>query len=144
MGGNAREAGESTSPTTLQVTQTRILVVDDSASARNEVLEVLSRTLPALFTTAADGEEGLWKARSSPHDLVITDIHMPKMDGLEFVRQLRKRPSYATVPVLVLTWDATRERLQEGRRAGVSGWLIKPPKPDALVMTVRHALFDRR
>lgn len=96
------------------------------------------------FSEAADGQEALWKARHAPHDLVITDLHMPTMDGLELVRQLRKLPGYATVPVLVLTSDPSRERLKEGRQAGATGWLVKPPKPDALVMTVRHALFIRR
>jgi two-component system chemotaxis response regulator CheY len=96
------------------------------------------------FTEAGDGQEALWKARLAPHDLVITDLHMPTMDGLEFLRQLRKLPGYATVPVLVLTSDPSRERLSESRQAGATGWLIKPLKPDALAMSVRHALLVRR
>ena len=96
------------------------------------------------FSEAADGQEALWKARSTHHDLVITDLYMPTMNGLEFLRQLRALPGYATVPVLVLTSDPSAERLKEGRKAGASGWLVKPPKADALVMTVRHALLNRR
>lgn len=96
------------------------------------------------FSEAGDGHEGLWKAKLAAHDLVITDLHMPTMDGLEFLRQLRKLPGYATVPVLVLTSDPSRERLRESRLAGATGWLIKPPKADALAMTVRHALLVRR
>lgn len=122
---------------------TRILLVDDSAVAREKVREILQKTLPAQFTHASDGQEALWKARAEQHDLVITDLHMPTMDGLTLVKELRKLRNYETVPVLILTADPTRERLREGREAGATGWIIKPPKPDALVMTVRHALLYR-
>jgi len=123
---------------------TRILIVDDSASARDQVRDALSSTMTVQFSEAADGQEALWKARNTPHDLVITDLHMPTMNGMEFLRQLRMLPGYATVPVLVLTSDPSAERLKESRKAGASGWLVKPPKGDALVMTVRHAQFNRR
>ncbi|MEO8184662.1 MAG: response regulator [Deltaproteobacteria bacterium] len=136
-------ADSSTSPSASQL-QTRILLVDDSTAARDHVREALSSTMSIHFSEAVDGREALWKARCTAHDLVITDLHMPTMDGLEFMRQLRKLPGYATVPILVLTADPSRERIKEGRQAGASGWLVKPPKPDALVMTVRHALFNRR
>ncbi len=122
----------------------RILIVDDSPTARDQVRNALSTTMTARFSEAADGQEALWKARATPHDLVITDLHMPKMDGLDLVRQLRKLPGYAKVPVLVLTSDPNAERIKEGRKAGSTGWLVKPTKADALVMTVRHALFSRR
>jgi two-component system, chemotaxis family, chemotaxis protein CheY len=123
---------------------TRILLVDDSSAARDQVRDALSSTMTVQFSEAADGQEALWKARNAPHDLVITDLHMPTMNGLDFLRELRLLPGYATVPVLVLTSDPSLERLKEGRKAGASGWLVKPPKSDALVMTVRHALFNRR
>lgn len=124
--------------------RTRILLVDDSSTARHHVREALSATMATQFTEASEGREALWKAKSSRHDLVITDLHMPTMDGLAFVRQLRELPEYATVPILILTSDPTRERLKEGRKAGASGWLVKPTAPEALVTTVRHALFERR
>jgi two-component system chemotaxis response regulator CheY len=120
------------------------LIVDDSTAAREQVREALSSTMTVRFSEAAGGQEALWRARCAGHDLIITDLHMPTMDGLELLRQLRKLPGYASVPVLVLTADPNRERLKEGRQAGATGWLVKPPKPDALVMAVRHALFNRR
>jgi two-component system, chemotaxis family, chemotaxis protein CheY len=95
------------------------------------------------LSEATDGQEALWKARIMPHDLVITDLHMPTMDGLELIRQLRKLPGYATTPILLVTSDLSRERIKEAHQAGASGWLIKPPRADALVMSVRRALFNR-
>jgi two-component system chemotaxis response regulator CheY len=119
---------------------TRILLVDDSTAAREQVRLALTAAMRIHITEASDGEEGLWRARTGQHDLVITDMHMPSMNGLTFVRRLRELPEYESVPVLLLTSDPTRERLEEGREVGATSWLIKPPKPEALVMTVRHLL----
>lgn len=127
----------------VDASQTRVLLVDDSAVARRQVREALAGCAGMHVTEACEGQEALWKAKSGRFDLVITDVHMPTMDGLAFIRQVRRLPTYATVPILVLTSDLCRERLDEGRAAGATGWLIKPPRADALVMTVRRALFER-
>ena len=119
----------------------RILLVDDSTAARDQVRVVLAAAMSIHFTEASDGEEGLWRARTGEYDLIITDMHMPSMNGLRFVRRLRELPEYESVPVLLLTSDPTRERLEEGRKLGATSWLIKPPKPEALVMTARHRLL---
>jgi two-component system chemotaxis response regulator CheY len=128
----------------VDIARTRVLLVDDSAVARRQVREALASCNGMHVTEACEGQEALWKAKSGRFDLVITDVHMPTMDGLAFIRQVRLLPAYATVPILVLTSDLCRERLDEGRAAGATGWLIKPPRADALVMTVRRALFERR
>jgi two-component system, chemotaxis family, chemotaxis protein CheY len=132
-----------TEPSASQ-TQTRILLVDDSTAAREHVRGALAKAMAIHFSEASDGQEALWKAKLTPHDLVITDMHMPTMDGLALMRQLRQLPGYATVPILVVSSDLSRERIKEGRQAGATGWLVKPPKPDALVLAVRHALVNRR
>ena len=121
------------------VEKAHILVVDDSAASREVLCSTFRR---AGFTTAeaAEGSEGLWRARSRVFDAIVTDIHMPTMDGLEFIRQLRQLPGYAKTPVLVLTSDVSRARFIEGRELGTTAWLVKPPNLASLVAVMRDAL----
>jgi two-component system chemotaxis response regulator CheY len=119
--------------------RSRVLVVDDSPAAR-EVLCTSLRRAGFQTAEAAEGSEGLWRARSTPFDAILTDIHMPTMDGLEFIRQLRGVPGYDRTPVFVLTSDVSRARFVEGRQVGATAWLVKPPNLPALVTAVRDAL----
>jgi two-component system chemotaxis response regulator CheY len=117
----------------------RILVVDDSASSRDVLCSTLRQ---AGFQTAeaTEGSEGLWRARTQTFDAILTDIHMPTMDGLEFIRQLRRLQGYEKTPVFVLTSDVSRTRFAEGRELGTTAWLVKPPNLVALVAVVKDAL----
>lgn len=117
----------------------RILVVDDSPGARERVCSTL-RDAGYQTLEACEGSEGLWRARTQEFDAVLTDIHMPTMDGLEFIRQLRQLRGYDRTPVFVLTSDVTRACLAEGREAGATAWLVKPPAAAALLRAVRDAL----
>ncbi len=120
--------------------QLSILLVDDSAAARRHVLDALEGAIPAQFTQASDGAAGLKHAQAHSYDLVITDLNMPELDGVAMATELRKMRGYVNVPILILTSDPTRERLRDGRAVGITGWLIKPPKPEVLLTTVKHAL----
>jgi two-component system chemotaxis response regulator CheY len=124
---------------TIPLTKSRVLVVDDSAASR-EVLCATLRQAGFHPTEATEGSEALWRARSSMFDAVLTDIHMPTMDGLELIRELRRLPGYAKTPVFVLTSDVSRSRFAEGRELGATAWLVKPPNLLALVTAVREAL----
>lgn len=126
-------------PSVAPIGRTRILVVDDSATSR-EVLCTTLRRAGFQTTEANEGSEGLWRARSTVFDAILTDIHMPTMDGLEFIRQLRRLPGYDKTPVFVLTSDVSRARFAEGRQVGATAWLVKPPNLMALVTAVRDAL----
>lgn len=126
-------------PSVAPLGRSRILVVDDSASSR-EMLCTTLRRAGFQTTEATEGSEGLWRARSSVFDAILTDIHMPTMDGLEFIRQLRRLPGYDKTPVFVLTSDVSRARFAEGRQVGATAWLVKPPNLMALVTAVRDAL----
>lgn len=126
-----------------KVQDANILVVDDSVTARVQY----SRQLIAAglkVTQVSNGNDALAKAVANKFDLIVTDVHMPNMSGLELIKELRKLPHYLKVPILVLTSDYSRERLKEGRAVGASGWLIKPPQPNALLKTVKKALQSRR
>jgi two-component system chemotaxis response regulator CheY len=87
-------------------------------------------------TQAADGLEALRLAAQHTFDVVITDVNMPNMDGITLVRELRGRPEYKYVPLLVLTTEATAERKMQGKAAGATGWLVKPFNPEKLLSTI--------
>lgn len=91
-------------------------------------------------TQAIDGVDALARAQSGAYDAVITDVHMPNMDGISLIRELRKLPSFRFTPILMLTTEAAPEKKAEGRSAGATGWLVKPFNPEQLVQTVRKVL----
>jgi two-component system chemotaxis response regulator CheY len=118
----------------------KILSVDDSAAMRQMLILTL-KSVGHDVLSAIDGVDGLAKAASGvPVDLVITDIHMPNMNGLTLVRELRRLPGYLAVPVLVLSTEASTEMKQQGRSAGATGWIAKPFDPDRLLATIDKVL----
>jgi two-component system chemotaxis response regulator CheY len=114
---------------------TTILAVDDSAAMR-QMVNIALTGAGYQVTQAADGLEALRIAAQQTFDLVITDVNMPNMDGITLVRELRGRPEYKYVPLLVLTTEATAERKQQGKAAGATGWLVKPFNPEKLLSTI--------
>jgi two-component system, chemotaxis family, chemotaxis protein CheY len=119
-----------------------ILIVDDSALVRSQLRTALEAK-GARVVEAENGYEALWRARENSIDLVIADIHMPVMDGIRLVEELRKRPEHATTPIFILTSDAATSRAEEGKRAGANAWILKPVKPDLLWKAIEKALFGR-
>jgi two-component system chemotaxis response regulator CheY len=117
----------------------RILLVDDSAPARRRLAETLSAN-GFDVSEASEGIEGLYRARATSFDMVITDIHMPAMNGLAFLRELRKLNTYDGTPVIVLTSDISKDRIQEVRQAGGSAWLEKPPNLSTIADLVRSTI----
>lgn len=116
-----------------------ILAADDSESIRQMVAFSLKREGISV-AEAVDGAEALEKARENPFHLVITDLDMPKMNGIELVRELRKLDGYGKTPILLLTTESDAGLKNEARSAGASGWIIKPFRPDQLVATVQKLL----
>jgi two-component system chemotaxis response regulator CheY len=116
-----------------------ILIVDDSALVRSQ-LRGLLEPKGVRVIEAQDGSEGLWRARESKVDLVITDIHMPRMDGIRMIEELRKLPQYAVSPIFVLTSDASNLRAQDGKRAGANAWILKPLIPELLWSAIQKAM----
>jgi len=116
-----------------------ILAVDDSASMR----QMVSFTLKGAghqVTEAADGQEALNKAKSQQFDLIITDVNMPVMDGITFIKNLRGEAKYKFTPMLMLTTESAADKKSEGRAAGATGWIVKPFNPDQLLNTVNKVL----
>ena len=117
----------------------KILAVDDSGSLRQMVVFSL-KAAGYQVVEAVDGQDGLEKARSGSYDLVLTDQNMPRMDGLTLIRNLRGLPSYQSVPILMLTTEASAEMKAKGRAAGANGWLVKPFDPQRLVEVVKKVI----
>lgn len=116
-----------------------VLTVDDSASIRQMVAFTL-KGAGYDVVEAADGEEGLSKARSAQVNLVLTDQNMPKMDGLTLIRQLRALPQYKSAPILMLTTESGDDMKAQGRAAGATGWLVKPFDPQKLIDVVKKVI----
>jgi two-component system chemotaxis response regulator CheY len=119
-----------------------ILIVDDSSLVRSQLRAALEAK-GARVVEAENGSEGLWRARENLVDLVVADIHMPVMDGIRMVEELRKIPEYATTPIFILTSDAASSRAEEGKKAGANAWILKPVKTELLWKAIEKALFGR-
>jgi two-component system chemotaxis response regulator CheY len=119
--------------------QQTILAVDDSASMRQMVRFTLEGA-GYKVVQAADGVEALELARNGPVDLVLTDVNMPRMDGIALVRELRSLDSYKFVPMLVLTTESGQETKLRGKQAGATGWIVKPFNPEQLLATIGRVL----
>ncbi|NLG75566.1 MAG: response regulator [Xanthomonadaceae bacterium] len=116
-----------------------ILAVDDSASMRQMVRYTLEGA-GYKVVQAADGVEALEFAKTSPADLVLTDVNMPRMDGLTLVRELRALADYRFTPMLVLTTESGQDTKQRGKQAGATGWIVKPFNPEQLLATIAKVL----
>ncbi len=113
----------------------RIITVDDAATMRRLVGYTL-RGVGHEVLEAEDGEDALRVLGQQSVDLVITDVNMPKMDGIELVRRLRALPRYQVTPILLLTTESDPEKKQQGKLAGATGWITKPFQPDQLIAAV--------
>jgi two-component system chemotaxis response regulator CheY len=117
----------------------KILAVDDSASMRSMVAFTL-RGAGHDVEEAENGQVAVDTAKTRRFDLVLADVNMPVMDGIQMVRELRGLADYRGVPILMLTTESHPERKQEGKAAGATGWLVKPFDPDQLLATVGRVL----
>ncbi len=113
-----------------------ILIVDDSASMR----QMVSFTLQDAgyeVTTANHGKDALSKIDQKPFKLVITDLNMPEMDGLQLITALRAKPAFRFLPIIMLTTESQDDKKKQGTQAGASAWIVKPFTPEKLIETVK-------
>ncbi|PTN38421.1 response regulator [Desulfonatronum sp. SC1] len=116
----------------------RILTVDDSTSVRQMVSFTL-KDAGYEVVEAVDGKDALTKL-SGTVDMIITDLNMPNMDGIELIRQVRALPNYKFVPIVMLTTESQAEKKQAGKEVGATGWIVKPFKPDQLLAVVKKVV----
>jgi len=112
-----------------------ILTVDDSVSIR-QMISFTLRGAGYEVTEAVDGQDALDKSQRETFNLVLTDINMPRMDGLELLEKLRGLTPYKTIPILMLTTESCSEMKAKGRAAGATGWLVKPFNPKSLLEVI--------
>ena len=112
----------------------RILIVDDSASVRQVAGMALTRAGYEVVE-AVDGEDGVSKLTGKLH-LIISDVNMPRLDGIGFLKAVKANSSYKFTPVIMLTTESGEDKKNEGRAAGAKAWIIKPFQPQTLIDAV--------
>jgi two-component system chemotaxis response regulator CheY len=118
----------------------KVLIVDDSTMLRDMLNYALNEGGYSDITEAVDGVDALEKVNGPEFDIVITDVNMPRMDGLTLIQELRKLPAYAKKPILVLTTERSDEMKAKGKAAGATGWIVKPFVPEQLLKAVNIVL----
>ncbi|MDY6909970.1 MAG: response regulator [Thermodesulfobacteriota bacterium] len=121
-----------------------VLIVDDSKSMRSVIKKVLriSGFRSGEILEAENGKEALDLLKGSWVDLILTDVHMPVMDGIEFIRRLRQEETLKDVPVLLVTTESNEERLQEAMALGAKAYLRKPFQPEAIRALLNQILGE--
>jgi two-component system, chemotaxis family, chemotaxis protein CheY len=118
----------------------RILLVDDSASVR-QVVGIALRREGYETVEAANGQEALKLLDGPKLDLIISDVNMPVMNGIEFLKQVRQHPTSRFTPVVMLTTEGQDEMKQQGKAAGAKAWIVKPFNPPQLLDVVSRLVL---
>jgi two-component system chemotaxis response regulator CheY len=113
-----------------------LLIVDDSASMRQMVSFTLKDAGYDIIA-ATNGKDALTKLDGAKISMVITDLNMPEMDGIELIKQLRGKAGFKFTPIVMLTTESQDSKKMAGKQAGASGWIVKPFKPDQLLDPVK-------
>ncbi|MFP4169324.1 MAG: response regulator [Desulfonatronovibrionaceae bacterium] len=116
----------------------KIMTVDDSASVRQMVAFTLKEE-GFEVVEAKDGQDALSKL-NSPVDMIVTDLNMPNMDGIELIKNVRAKSEMKFIPIIMLTTESQAEKKTEGKKAGATGWIVKPFKPEQLMSVVKKVL----
>ncbi len=118
----------------------KILLVDDSPTILLSIEGILKKE-GYQTEKAKNGKEALEKlAKGFKPDLIITDLNMPVMDGMAFLKEVRKKPGFRFVPILILTTESQQQKRMEAKKAGATGWLVKPVKAQDLLAVVKKVL----
>lgn len=116
-----------------------ILVVDDALTVRNLAQFALTKG-GYVVMEAEDGIKGLETLKANKIDLIISDINMPNMNGMDMVRNIKADANLKNIPIFMLTTEASAEIAQQGKELGVTAWIVKPFVSDKLVAAVNKVL----
>ena len=112
-----------------------IMVVDDSVAIRN-VVGIALKGVGYTVIEGRDGQDALAKLAGQKVHLIISDVNMPNMDGITFVKTLKQMPAYRFTPVIMLTTESDASKMREGQMAGAKAWVVKPFQPVELLDAV--------
>lgn len=118
----------------------KILIVDDSASLR-QVVNIALSNAGYEVVEAEDGAQALAKLDGEKFNLVICDVNMPVMDGITFVKNVKKLPNYRFLPIIMLTTESQEEKKLEGQAAGARAWVVKPFLPEQMLDAVSKLIL---
>lgn len=113
----------------------RAITVDDSKTMRDMVVFTLKNAGFEVIE-AEDGQAAISVLGNNPVDLIITDLNMPNMNGIELIKNLRANPTYKFTPILMLTTEGDQTKKDEGKTAGATGWIVKPFNPEKLIQVI--------
>ncbi len=117
-----------------------VMIVDDSASLR-QVVNIALKGAGYDVLEGCDGKDALSKLTGQKVHLVISDVNMPNMDGITFVRELKKLPAYKFTPVIMLTTESQESKKAEGQAAGAKAWVVKPFQPPQMLDAVSKLIL---
>ncbi len=117
-----------------------IMIVDDSASLR-QVVGIALRGAGYEVLEASDGKDALGKLKGQKVHLMISDVNMPNMDGISFVKAVKQIPAYKFTPVVMLTTESQDSKKKEGQEAGAKAWVLKPFKPEQMIGVVQKLVL---
>jgi two-component system chemotaxis response regulator CheY len=117
-----------------------ILIVDDSASVR-QVVAITLKGAGYDVIEGVDGKDALSKLTGQKIHLIISDVNMPNMDGITFVKELKKLAAYKFTPVIMLTTESQEAKKQEGQAAGAKAWVVKPFQPAQMLAAVSKLIL---
>lgn len=117
-----------------------IMVVDDSASLR-QVVGIALRSAGYEVLEGCDGRDALAKLTGQKVHLIISDVNMPNMDGISFVKAVKAMPAYRFTPVIMLTTESAEGKKAEGQAAGAKAWVVKPFRPEVMLNAVQKLVL---
>ncbi|MBQ1765611.1 MAG: response regulator [Aquincola sp.] len=117
-----------------------IMIIDDSASLR-QVVGISLRNAGYDVLEGCDGKDALSKLKGQKVHLMISDVNMPNMDGISFVKAVKQNPAYKFTPIVMLTTETADSKKAEGQAAGAKAWVTKPFKPEQLLGVVQKLVL---
>lgn len=117
-----------------------VLIVDDSASLR-QVVSIALKGAGYDVLEGCDGKDALSKLTGQKVHLIISDVNMPNMDGITFVKEVKKLASYKFTPIIMLTTESQEAKKSEGQEAGAKAWVVKPFKPETMLQAVSKLIL---
>lgn len=117
-----------------------IMIVDDSASIR-QVVGIALKGAGYEVLEASDGQDALSKLTGQKIHLIVSDVNMPNMGGIEFVQAAKQKPEYKFTPVIMLTTEASEDMKQRGQAAGAKAWMVKPFQPAQMLAAVSKLIM---